>query len=270
MYGDYGGLKKQLNKMDTLPINLIVFATTMGHQGDHGNPAGDTYQTVISNLFSQVDPSIFQNKVMHLKVRSEEEDKAREIKNFCTSEDIRVIESHEDIVHHFEDNVSHAAGYFKDIYKTYSDTEIRKTKYSLWLEDDWLLRLNKIKLEDTLAESINFLDNNPDQLCVKYNLPDDSVWDFRKAKGNHFAERGNIFTQAKDYTEYGPAFHFQPNINRTSEIFLAWKTLQQHLHRLGSYHCELMATHLLREGFSNSETPFSFFDPEKIYSQHIG
>ncbi len=215
--------------MDKLPLNLIVFATTMGHQGDHNNPAGDTYETTISNLFSQIDPSLFQNKIMHLKVRSEEKEKAEEIKDFCRSKDIRVIESHEDIVHHFKDSLSHAAGYFKDIYKAYSDIEVRKTKYSLWLEDDWLIRLNQIKLEDVFLESINFLDDNPDQLCVRYNLPDDSVWGFRKPKGNYFSESGNILTQAEDYSKYGPCFTFQPHINRTTEIFLAWKTMQTYL-----------------------------------------
>ena len=260
MYGDYGGLKKQLNKMDTLPINLIVFATTMGHEGRH------TYGKVIDTLFSQLDPQLFANKVLHLKSREEELDIAVEIKDFCSEKNIRVIESKEEIVHHSENHLNHSAGYFKDIYKVYSDLELRKQKYSFWFEDDWLLNINSIDLEQALRESLDFLDDNPNQLCVRFNRSEK----FDEPEGECLKKTENIFTQTENYSQYAPCFTFQPNVNRTSEFFLAWKTLQQHLHKLGSYHCELMATHLLREGFSNSKTPFSFFDPEKIYSQHIG
>ena len=246
--------------MDTLPLNLIVFATTMGHEGRH------TYDKVIDTLFSQLDPKLFANKVMHLKIREAEEDTAEQIEKFCERNDIRVIKSSDKLVHHSEDHLCHSAGYFKDIYKAYSDLELRKQKYSLWFEDDWLLNIKSIKLHEALRESLDFLDDNPNQLCVRFNRAEK----FDGPEGESLKKTENIFTQTENYSEYAPCFTFQPNINRTSEFFLAWKTLQQHLHKLGSYHCELMATHLLREGFSNSETPFSFFDPEKIYSQHIG
>ena len=246
--------------MQTLPLNLIVFSTTMGHGGRH------TYDKVIDTLFSQVDPQLFANKVMHLKIREGEGHIAEKIEKFCKTNDIRVIESSEQVVHHSENHLCHSAGYFKDIYKAYSDLELRKQKYSLWLEDDWLFRTNSIDLEEVFADSLDFLDSNPNQLCIRFN----SAEKFDEPEGECLKKTENIFTQTENYSEYAPCFTFQPNINRTSEFFLAWKTLQQHLHKLGSYHCELMATHLLREGFSNSETPFSFFDPEKIYSQHIG
>tara|TARA_R100000426_G_scaffold85374_1_gene65297 strand:- start:78 stop:836 length:759 start_codon:yes stop_codon:yes gene_type:complete len=252
--------------MSTLPLNLIVFSTTMGHSGRH------TYQDCINNLNSKIDLSIFSNKLLHLKSRDGEEHITDEIKSFCSHHNIRVIESKEDIVHHSENHLSHSAGYFKDIYTAYSDLEIRKQKYSLWLEDDWLFKTNderwdwgETSLESAIRESIKFLDNNPDQLCVRFN----GAEKFCDPEGEFNKESENIFTQAINYTEYGPTFTFQPNISRTSEIFAAWKAGQNYLDRLGSYHCELMSGDLLKT-LTNSDTPFSFFNPNKIYSYHIG
>lgn len=244
--------------MSPLPINLIVFSTTMGHAGKQ------TYKETIDRLLGQIDGCLFSSKVLHLKSRQGEEDVADEIKSFCSDFGIRVIETKEEVVHHSENHLSHSAGYFKDIYKAYSDVEIRKQKYSLWLEDDWLFK-SKLCLEMVFKECLKFLDDNPDQLCVRFN----GAKDFSDPEGEFLVESENISTQAINYTKYGPTFTFQPNINRTNEIFIAWKAAQHHLDKLGSYHCELMSGDLLKN-MSNSKTPFSFFNPQKAYTEHIG
>jgi hypothetical protein len=231
----------------------------MGHGGRH------TYKDSITNLYDKIDSNLFANRVLHLKTRDGEESIADEVKAFCNSFDIRVIETKENIVYHAENHQVHSAGYFKDIYKSYSDLDIRKQKYSFWLEDDELLQVNKISLEDSFKKAIEFLDNNPDQLCVRFNR----AKEFKDDDSDYLVEDENIFTQAINYTKYGPTFTFQPNISRTSEIFSAWKAAQNHLDKLGSYHCELMSGDLLKL-MSNSDTPFSFFNPKKIYSKHIG
>ena len=245
--------------MSKLPLNLIVFCTTMGHGGRH------TYKDGIINLYDKIDSNLFANKILHLKTRDGEEIVADEIKEFCNSVDIRVIETRENIVYHAENHQVHSAGYFKDIYKAYSDLDIRKQKYSFWLEDDELLQVSKITLEDVFKKSIEFLDNNPDQLCVRLNRAEK----FQDDDSDYLVEDENIFTQAINYTQYGPTFTFQPNVSRTSEIFLAWKTAQKYLDKLGSYHCELVSGEILKK-MSNSNTPFSFFNPSKAYSKHIG
>tara|TARA_R110002020_G_scaffold30175_6_gene94956 strand:+ start:1774 stop:2466 length:693 start_codon:yes stop_codon:yes gene_type:complete len=230
----------------------------MGHGGRH------TYEETINNLFEQINPDIFANKVLHLKSREEESDIAGEIKDFCSEKNIRVIESKEEIVHHSENHLNHSAGYFKDIFKVYSDLEIRKQKYSFWLEDDWLLRPRVVSLETAFKQSVDFLDDNPDQLCVRFN----SSKGFSKAE-NSIKQSHNFFTQDLNYTEYGPTFTFQPNINRTNEIFIAWKSAQLYLDKLDVVHCELLSGELLKQ-VTNTRTPFSFFNPKKIYSEHIG
>ena len=254
-----------------LPLNLIIFCTTMPKYG-HGNnsekyTADYTYEKTIDSLFDQVDKNIFKNRLLHLKSREKERDKAEEIKEFCKSRDIRVIETVTDVSHHSEDPLSHAAEYFKDIYRAYSDLEIRKQKYSLWLEDDYVLNCDHLELESAFKKSINFLDENPDQLCVRFNHGDGKG--FTKPKGDYLVENNFIFTQAINSTKYGPTFTFQPNINRTNEIFIAWKMAQAHLDKLGAYHCELMSGDLLNN-MTNSKTPLSFFNSLKFYSDHIG
>ena len=244
--------------MSTLPVNLIIFSTTMGHGGRH------TYKETINSLFNQIDPNIFANKVLHLKSRNEEEDIAAEIKEFCNEKNIRAIESKEEIVHHSENHLCHSAGYFKDIYTAYSDLDLRKQKYSFWLEDDWILNPRVISLGTIFKQSLDFLNENPDQLCVRFN----GAKDFEKAKKS-IKRSHNFFTQDLNYTEYGPTFTFQPNINRTNEIFIAWKAAQTYLDKLDKVHCELMSGELLKQ-LTNTRTPFSFFNPKKIYSEHIG
>jgi len=245
--------------MNPLSLNLIIFCTTMGHAGRH------TYKDCINNLYDKVNKNIFKNRLLHLKTREGEEKTAEEIKNFCEDKNIRVIETIENIVHHSENHQTHSAGYFKDIYKAYSDLDIRKEKYSFWLEDDELLQASSLPLEDAIKKSIVFLDNNPDQLCVRFNRAEE----FKDPDGEFLTENENIFTQSINYTQYGPTFTFQPNINRTNEIFIAWKSAQNYLDKLGSYHCELMSGDLLK-GLTNSKTPFSFFNTNKVYSKTIG
>ena len=65
--------------MSVLPINLIVFCTTMGHGGEH------TYKRCIDHLFEKIDPLLFANRVLHLKVREGEENIASEVKSACPS-----------------------------------------------------------------------------------------------------------------------------------------------------------------------------------------
>ncbi len=245
--------------MSPLPVNLIVFCTTMGHGGRH------TYQDCLHNLHSKTDLSIFSNKLLHLKSRDGEEHIADEIKSFCSYLDIRVIETKENIVHHSENHLTHSAGYFKDIFKSYSDPIIREQKYSFWLEDDELIQTNKITLEDAFKKSIDFLEDNPRQICVRFNRAEE----FKDDDSPYLVEDDNILTQAINYTQYGPTFTFQPNISRTDQIFAAWKEAQKHLDKLGEVHCEILSGYLLKK-ITDCETPFSFFNPKKVYSKTIG
>tara|TARA_R100000008_G_C3562553_1_gene157108 strand:- start:472 stop:1242 length:771 start_codon:yes stop_codon:yes gene_type:complete len=254
-----------------LPLNLIIFATTIPKYG-HGNnsegyTAEYTYEKVIDSLFSNIDRNIFSNKLLHLKSRDGEAKIAEDIKKLCSKHEIRVIETKADVQHHSENPLNHASEYFKDIYKAFSDISLRKEKYSLWLEDDYIFECKDTNLLQAFKESIDFLDENPDQLCVRFNHSDGRG--FGEPEGEYLIENDNIFTQAINYTKYGPTFTFQPNISRTNEIFIAWKTAQQYLDKLKSYHCELMSGELLR-GMTNSKTPFSFYNTNKVYSDHIG
>jgi len=243
-------------------MNLIIFCTTMGHSGRY------THEETIRSILSQgkgLFDSQFSNKIVHLKTKPDQIEKAIEIKKFCDNVGFEVVETIANVVHHSENHQHHSAEYFKDIFKVYSIPKVRLQEYSLWLEDDWIIKENGKSFYDACMESIYFLDHNPDQLCVRFN----SATDFLKCEQDHFVEDNDIFTQGKQYTQWGPTFTFQPNISRTKEIYAAWKAAQKHLDMLGQYHCELMSGDLLKN-FSESETPFSFYNPEKIYAEHIG
>ena len=240
-------------------MNLIVFCTTMGHGGRH------TYEETINSILDQAG-DFFSRRIIHLKTKPSQEDKAEEIKDFAAEKNFRIIESKADLVHHSSNHQVHSAEYFKDVFKTYSDPTIRKEKYSFWLEDDWILRTQEQDLVSALRESENFLDNNTNQLCVRFN----SAEEFKKCEQDHFRSPSrDIFTQGLKYTQWGPTFTFQPNVNRTIEVYAAWKAAQRYLDILGQYHCELLSGDLMKN-LTESPTPFSFYNPEKIYAQHIG
>jgi len=245
--------------MNPLSLNLIIFCTTMGHAGRH------TYKDCINNLYDKVDKNIFKNRLLHLKTREGEEKIAEEIKNFCKEKNIRVLETIENIVHHSENHLSHSAGYFKDIYKTYLDPEIKKEKYSFWVEDDELLQTSGIELSEAIKKSIDFLENNPDTICVRFNRAED----FGEPNSDFLIEDDYIFTQSIISTENGPTFTFQPNINRTEIIIDSWEEAQNHLDKLDVYHCEIVSGGILKKR-TKSKTPFSFFNTNKAFSKTIG
>tara|TARA_R100000742_G_C4279556_1_gene104478 strand:- start:8608 stop:9303 length:696 start_codon:yes stop_codon:yes gene_type:complete len=231
----------------------------MGHAGRH------TYKDCINNLYDKVDKNIFKNRLLHLKTREGEEKIAEEIKTFCEDRDIRVLETIENIVHHSENHLTHSAGYFKDIYKSYSDPKIKKEKYSFWVEDDELLQTSGIELADAIKKSIDFLEKNPDTICVRFNR----AKDFGEPDSDFLIEDDDIFTQSIISTENGPTFTFQPNINVTEIVLDTWEEAQMYLEDLDTYHCEIVSGGLLKKR-TNSKTPFSFFNTNKVYSKTIG
>ena len=92
----------------SLPLNLIIFCTTMAKKCYGENSSEYTYSRVIDSLFDQVDPDIFANKVLHLKSRPQEESKSKEIKDFCDSKGVRVIETKQNLSHHSENIQNHS------------------------------------------------------------------------------------------------------------------------------------------------------------------
>lgn len=238
-------------------MNLIVFATTMGHGGRH------TYKHTIQSILDATG-NFFRDRYLHLKVRPEEEHIVKEIADFCHRKYFRVLVSNAPLVHHSQNHAHHSSEYFKDIYKIYSHPTVRLSKYSFWLEDDWIIE-SKVNIVELLTSAKDFLDSNPNQICVRFN-PAESF--YIESKDN-FPNNQYISTQGLRYTHYGPTFTFQPNINRTNEIYAAWKSVQKNLDRLGSIHCELLSGEILKQ-FTESPTPFSFFNPELAYARHIG
>lgn len=243
-------------------MNLIVFCTTMGHAGKH------TYEQTIDNILSEKNKcfdSLITNKIVHLKTRPDEKDVADKIKKYFNQLGFEVIETISDLVHHSENHLNHSAEYCKDVLKVYSIPKVRNTEYSFWLEDDWIIQSKGVDLSEACRESMSFLDNNPDQLCVRFN----SAEDFKHCEKDHFHSHGDIYTQGLRYTPWGGTFTFQPNISRTKEIYIAWKSINTQLDVLDRYHCELLSGDTLKH-LTDSTTPFSFYDPQKIYAQHIG
>jgi hypothetical protein len=75
--------------------------------------------------------------------------------------------------------------------------------------------------------------------------------------------------QNVNFTQYGPCFTFQPNISRSRDLWLGWRTILANNDRVGHLHIELKSG-MGMKALCDSQTPFGFFDFNSIKSIHIG
>lgn len=243
-----------------MDINLVLFSTTQGHKGR------DTYQETASSLFSKIDRSFFKGAFAHIK--NTDQKKCDEMVANYSDMGIRTFVSNGQLVHHSQNHAFWSKEYYKDVFRMVSESVIRKEKYFFWLEDDWVLR-NKKDLREIFEESLNFLEDDPDTICVRF-LSESEVTDDRPDWFKDiFHEKGEIFKQGLKFTKWGPVHPFGPSILKTEQVFGAWNLVMRNMHILDYEHCELVATQILKQ-FSTSTTPFAFYNKDLIYSHHIG
>lgn len=184
-------------------MNLCFFTTTKGHFGRK-----DIYKITIENLFSKIQYHYFFDRIAHIKVSPGEEEVANEMEEYLASKKFHVLKTIGEWRHN--DN-SHGYEYNKDIYTMFSNQMVGRDRFSLWLEDDWIL--NGRDIERKFYDAQIFLNNKPDYLSVRVNADryeDDKVFD-----------NGKFKVQKENYTNWGPTFTFQPTIVKTENIHYA-------------------------------------------------
>jgi len=240
--------------MRKLPISLTLYTTTKGHFGCKTN-----YQHTVKSLSNQISIKEFGSATAHIKISEGEMEGGLEMSEFLSKAGLNILSTEKNW--NREGN-NHAEGYFQDMMVMMNSESVHKNEFILFLEDDWII--NTDKLDFWLSEGVKCLKKNKDILCVRIN--DEINKDVSRATSiNKY-----IYTQDSDYTIYGPTLTFQPTLMRTRDWYAAVRHINKDWEKVKNQHCELISGYYMHSLFSNSPTPFAFFDPEKINATHIG
>jgi len=238
-------------------ISLALYLSTKGHFGYK-----DCYKKTIDRFEKVIGGDFFDSmyKLAHIKVSPQDEKLFLEMKEFLyVNYNFTVLHSVADWSHN---DVSHSVEYYKDKLKVYSHPKLHQTPFSIFFEDDWLLSCYG---SDLLKQGVEFLEENLDCLCVRINNNCEKFEAFQYLD----TDNPNIKLQSLSSTKWGPTFTFQPTIVRTKEWYHALRWINKDQELIKRTHCELISGHVMKN-FSDSNTPFAYFDNEFASVEHIG
>lgn len=244
--------------MNRLPLQLVMFATTKGHFG-----RTEIYKDTVNGLFSQISPTIFEEKIVHIKTCAAEEATLNDMKQFFSGRGFEVIVSHGEWKHFTE---SHQKEYLKDIIKVFSTPKASRAKYTLWLEDDWLFNVKQQALYDWFILAMNILEANPEILttrfCHHYN-------EFERI--NNLIHKHGIDAQAIKVDDLfflnNDLYSFNPHISRTRDLFITSLLAERHLAELT--HSEMGFSQIIKQ-LSRKKYSLAAFNTDLIQVEHIG
>lgn len=241
--------------MDHTKLNIALYTSTRGHFGFK-----NSYQFTVERLIEKIPMWDSFYKLAHIKISNNEVEVANDMQQWLEEKGFEVITSVGEWKHNDQAN-SHAKAYYADMLKVFSQPKILDKPYTLFIEDDWL-----IETEDTqfLSMGLLFLNQNRDSLCVRINNKNENILGKDKIK-----ENDDIYSQGRHYTQYGPTLTFQPTIIRTNEWYHSLRIINKNSEILDKNHCKLVSGQVIGQ-FSDSKTPFAFFNPNLVKCEHIG
>ena len=230
-------------------LALLLFTSSRGHFG-----FTNSHEFVVNNFIGK---ACFDLKLAHIKFQDGEETVLRNTESFLINKGYKVLKTKGEWKHN---SSSHAKEYYKDQLKLLSS---HGKPYSLQNEDDFIIKTSDKSIHFYLKKGIEFLERNPQALCVRINAEPD--WHLN---GSTYIEEF-IYRQDEDRTVYGSTFTFQPTILRTRDYLAALRIINNNLHLLDSVHCEILSGQVFKQ-FSDDKSPFYFFDPDLVWCEHIG
>lgn len=243
--------------MKTIPINYVMMTSTKGHFNL------STYEETINDLSQQIPLEIFANRVVHIKVSDDTQNKFVGMNDFFSKKNFHILSSHQNW-RHFDQ--SHMSGYINDLCKVFSDDKVLKTPYSLVSEDDFLVRTQDKELLSFIHEAVKILEERPD--VVQVRIPRFSnerqrimgLWDKHQIKSNVYPYNDNAFL-TNDWSN-------NIYIARTRDLMTAMILLKRNPQVFGQ-HAEHSVSAAMRY-LSEYDAPLAVFQPEKIRCFHIG
>lgn len=240
-------------------LNLVIYTSTKGHFG---------YKNCYKVTSRRLDELFtFKDKTVHIKIDPESDKNHQHFKMkdwFDKQESWNILSTRGDWSHN---DRSHAAEYYKDKLTCFSNLKVQSNKYTLFIEDDWIIHHGiGVNASELMEKAVSFLNTNQNKLCVRINNRDEIPCDY-------IYETSEIWSQGEKYTSFGPTFTFQPTIVRTLEWYHALRWINQMSDAdpdlFAKYHCELISGDVMKK-FSDDPLPFCFFNPEVVNAEHIG
>lgn len=236
-------------------LAIVLYTSTKGHFGQK-----NLFKHTVKRLEQKIPLFSDFFKLAHIKISPGEEEFGGQMANWLFGMGWKVKFTVGEWNHN---NQSHAVGYYKDKLRIFSFPQLHKYKYTLFVEDDWLINVDENRTQILLDGALDFLDHNLDALCVRINNEKEEP-NPADAKVRNF-----LYCQGLTRNQYGPTFTFQPTIVRTSEWYHSLRLINKNLHILEHKHCEIVSGEAMHN-FSDSFTPFYYFDPKLISATHIG
>jgi hypothetical protein len=243
-------------------LGIVLFTSDKGHFGRK-----DIYKYTVNSITKQLENDFDLKKFAHIKSSGcvvQQEKEAEKI-----AKDLRALDFTTAITagNWSHNDSSHATGYTEDIIRTFSEEAVLENQYSIWLEDDWILKGDPVKW---VNQSLDILKYHPEILAVRANhgteLPEgEGAWETFPRRH----KESDILRQGPNYTNWGPTFTFQPTVVRTRDVFQAYRIVRSNWEHFRNEHIELTSG-IAMKVFSDSEMPFLFANPQICHSIHIG
>ncbi len=240
------------------PLNLLLMTTTKGHFDRQ-----DIYQTTVKDLADNFDMALFADRYASVKVSPDSEDQADPMRDFLLGYNFLVTRQEGSWKHGEQ---SHQTGYISDIASMVQKAEFQLAKYTLFLEDDWLLR-GKNGTYDTILSGMEILDQNPNIVQVRFPRFSNEFERINRLKAKHGIDAiatkddGRRFFYCNDWSN-------NPFIARSRDLFLAIMLMMKNP---GAF--PLHAEHGLGRAMrylSHAITPLAVAEPSSDRVYHIG
>lgn len=236
-------------------LAIVLYTSTKGHFGQK-----DLFKHTAKRLEEKVPFCRDFFKLAHIKVSPGEEELGEKMGNWL-AEMGWIVKATVGGWNH--NNQSHAVGYYQDKLKVFSQPQLHRYKYTLFVEDDWLINVDENKTQSLFCSALDYLNDKLDALCIRINNEKEEP-NLADLKVRNF-----LYCQGLTRNQYGPTFTFQPTIVRTAEWYHSLRLINKNLHILEHKHCEIISGEAMNN-FSDSFTPFYYFDPKLISATHIG
>lgn len=231
--------------MTPLNLNLVIFTSTAGHFGH------STLATTIAHYRRALGGNLdlFATRYCHVKVRPNEQDRLPDIIDTLLDNDIKPIVTIAD----WNRGLSHGHQYLADQFKVYSTQELHAVPYVFAIEDDSPVHLKQGTLDAFLDAAVNLLAANKDILHVR----------FQRDGVSNVTQPVNAHLHCVDTTD------FQPLVQRTRDLYLITKVLQDNAAQFAQTQCEA-AFRMASDTLSSHPYRYLCFNPAIASSYHIG
>lgn len=245
--------------MNKIPLTIALFTSTKGHFD-----VKSRYLETVKNLNEKIPLSQFENLIAHIKY-SDEDSELEEMSQNLEKFGFEVLYTPGQWSH--KNDGSHQEEYLKDINTIFSYEKTLSSKYTLFLEDDWLFNPYEMDLLYWISEAMKILEENPECNQVRFPRFHNEFDRINKLKSKHGIDATAIKGDEKYFICND--FSLNPSIFRSRDIFSAINLVMKNPN-VFPRHVEHGLGAAIKYLYDLFPLSFAVFEPSKIKVRHIG